>query len=163
MIANFRDTRIPGLIASAGINSDEISTIINVFFFFFFPLFFWWHSRNEWKKLVRLFFFTIHANINACHSIRIFLIIHLMERDDKPWCWYFENKIIKDLYLFISLFDLFVINNSKRSEFCLLCIFLRCEFLQWENFYRIFFAKVLLFTVSLTRRDTSKKIKFFKM
>lgn len=31
-----RYANIPGLIASGGINSDEISTIINVFFFFFF-------------------------------------------------------------------------------------------------------------------------------
>lgn len=102
-----RYANIPGLIASGGINSDEISTIINVFFFFLF--FFWWHSRNEWKKLVRLFFI-IRVNIITWLSIRNIFNNPFDGAFDDKRCWYaFGDKIIKDLGdLFLPVFDLSV-------------------------------------------------------
>lgn len=72
-----RYANIPGLIASGGINSDEISTIINVFFFFFFLMTL---EERVKKASSTFFFFTIRVNIITCLSIRTFLIIHLMER-----------------------------------------------------------------------------------
>lgn len=102
-----RYANIPGLIASGGINSDEISTIINVFFFFSF--FFLMTLEERVKKASSTFFY------HSCEHHHVSLDSNIFNNpfdgafDDKR-CWYaFGDKIIKDLDdLFLSVFDLSV-------------------------------------------------------
>lgn len=109
-----RYANIPGLIASGGINSDEISTIINVFFFFFFLMTL---EERVKKASSTFFFFTIRVNIITCLSIRTFLIIHLMERltiNDADMLS--GIKLSKTWTIYSSLCSIYPsINNSKRE------------------------------------------------
>lgn len=109
-----RYANIPGLIASGGINSDEISTIINVFFFFFFLMTL---EERVKKASSTFFFFTIRVNIITCLSIRTFLIIHLMERltiNDADMLS--GIKLSKTWAIYSSLCSIYPsINNSKRE------------------------------------------------
>lgn len=109
-----RYANIPGLIASGGINSDEISTIINVFFFFFFLMTL---EERVKKASSTFFFFTIRVNIITCLSIRTFLIIHLMERltiNDVDMLS--GIKLSKTWAIYSSLCSIYPsINNSKRE------------------------------------------------
>lgn len=111
-----RYANIPGLIASGGINSDEISTIINVFFFFSFFFLMTLEERVK-KASSTFFFFTIRVNIITCLSIRTFLIIHLMERltiNDADMLS--GIKLSKTWTIYSSLCSIYPsINNSKRE------------------------------------------------
>lgn len=102
-----RYANIPGLIASGGINSDEISTIINVFFFFFFLMTL---EERVKKASSTFFFFTIRVNIITWLSIRNIFNNPFDGAFDDKRCWYaFGDKIIKDLGdLFLPVFDLSV-------------------------------------------------------